>query len=313
MKKSINKSAKADKKTLTKWDLAHKEPPVSPAYCPLKFEDERHGRNLLRSMVHCINGSKHGFNVEEGLWLLYGDAIGKPPEWSGCRNEAGEIISHEKHKASPPEEAAADLISLALDSVKFVQMLFEKKPDLCRAIARTLGEWPVSTDLTAKDWKRAAQKTVDDLGLGSAISGFLNSARTSDENPIRLYATAIHETLFQTRWIYREADGQNPLGKYKTREGCPAWAAKTLELPKFIKANVGAWMKVGREMLLEQRPDFIEDSLFGDRKFKWTRSASGRCKSGNPTLRAIQNLAFDDIRKEMKNLAPAEDLFRGKW
>ena len=313
MKKSINKSAQAGKKPLTKWDLAHTEPPVSPAYCPLKLEDERHGRNLLRSMVYCINGSKHGFNVTEGVWRLYGDAIGEPRKWSGCRNEADEIILREKHKSIPPEEAAADLISLTLDSVKYVQMLYEKKPDLCRAIARTLGEWPVSTDLTAKDWKRSAQQIIDDLGLGSAITGFLNSARTSDENPIRLYATAIHETLFQTRWIYREADGQNPLGKYKTREGCPAWAAKTLQLPKFIKANVGAWMKVGREMLLEQRPDFIEDKIFGDRKHKWTLRALGRGKRGSPTIRAIQNEAFNDIRKEMKNLAPAEDLFRGNW
>ena len=313
MKKTRPKTKKPPQKRDKLADLLNTEPDPKPAFRPFRLEDEWHGKNLLRSIVCFTHGGKHQPNVFHGLDTLYIDAIGRPAEWTGYYNEAREIILHEKHKAIPPLEAATELVGLALDAVKYVKMLHQKDPDLCRTVARTLGEWPVSTDLTAKDWKRDAQHLVDDLRLGSAIAGYLKSARTSDENPIRLYATAIYRTLHQTRWDYKKADGQNPSGKYMKREGCPAWAAKTLALPKFIKHNVGAWMQVGREMLLEQRPAFLEDEAFRQHKFKWTRRAENRAKSGKATLRGIQNEAFGDIAKEMKNLAPAEDLYRGEW
>lgn len=304
---------KTAKKNLTRLDLEHAELKPRPAFRPFALEDEWHGKNLLRSIVWCFKGSRCQPNAALELITLYKDAIGKPDKWTGYFNEANEIILREKHKSVPPEAAAADLVGLALDAVKWVTLLYEKQPDLCRAVARTLGEWPVHADLTAKDWKRDAQRVIADLGLGSAITGYLKSARTSDDNPIRLYATAIKETLYQTRWDYMRAGDEKQAGMYMTHEGCPAWAAKTPNLPKFIKTNVSAWMKVGREMLLDQHPDFIDDDAFRQQKFKWTRRATNRAKSGKPTLRAVQNEAFTDIGKEMKNLAPFEDLFRGEW
>lgn len=313
MRKTTPKTTKTARKGDTLRDLLSREPEPRPAFRAFKLEDEWHGKNLLRHMVWCMHGGKHLPNVFHGLSTLHEDAIGKPAEWTGYFNEAREIILREKHKPIPPEEAAAELIGLALDAVKLVKLLYQKNPDLCRKVARTLGEWPVSTDLTAKNWARDAERTIADLGLGSAIVGYLKSARTSDENPIRLYATAIYETLYQTRWDYKRADGKDPAGKYSTREGCPAWAAKTLGLPKFIKAHTGAWLKVGREMLLEQRPDFIEDDALHEQKFKWTKRATEKASRGIPTRKGIWNEAFTDIGKELKNLAPEEDLFRGEW
>lgn len=148
---------------------------------------------------------------------------------------------------------------------------------------------------------------LDAIDLGSSIRGYIKSARTSDENPVRLYAAAIQRTLSNTRWSYKSPS------QFSIREGCPKWAEETLSLPRFTKANVSAWMKIGRAMLIEQRPDFINDPAWGDRLFKWTRRAENKSKSGKATLRAIHNEAFTDIGKEMKDLAPADDLFQGDW
>jgi hypothetical protein len=88
---------------------------------------------------------------------------------------------------------------------------------------------------------------------------------------------------------------------------------KTLALPQFTKAQVRAWAVLGKEMLLEQRPNFIEDEALKEQKFKWTKRAENRSKSGKPTLRAIQNEAFDDFTKELRKLAPVENIYRGDW
>lgn len=118
----------------------------------------------------------------------------------------------------------------------------------------------------------------------------------------------MYEALYQTRWRYKQVEA----GEY-AREGCPAWAAKTLALPPFTGPNVRAWAALGKEMLLQQRENFLEDEALKEQKFKWTKRAENRSKSGKPTLRAIQNEAFDDFAKELRKLAPAEKLYRGEW
>ena len=300
---------KAPPKRKSKSKLSGDKPKTILAFRPFKLEDEWNGKNLMRSLVMCIHGGKHARNVHSEISMLYCDAISRPKPWQGYFKQAGQIVAREKHEPIPPQEAAEELIRLTLDSIKYVSLLYERMPDLCRQIAHRLPEWPISADLTAKDWKRDGQRLVDDLHLGAGIAGYLKSARTSDENPIRLYATAMHDALFQTRFDQKRAEEST----YINREGCPPWAAKTLLLLRFIKSNVAQWMKVGKEMLLEQRPDFIEDESFQSQKFKWTRRAASRSKSGKPTLRAIQNEAFTDIAKEMKNLAPVEPPYRGEW
>ena len=307
MKKRNANKTKAATNNRSPWDQFGAEPEPKPAYCPFVLEDGVYGKSPFRLLLRGFYGGKYQANVGMGLFTLHKDAIGQPDNFIGYFNEADKMILREKHKALPPEQAATELVGLALDAITWVQILYKKKPELCRVIARKFAEWPVSADLTAKDWKRDAQQMIDFLGLGSSITGYIKSARTSDENPVRLYAAVIQHTLIKTRWDYKTP------GQYRVREGCPKWAAKTLSLPKFTKANVGDWMKVGREMLLEQRPDFISDPAWGDRKFKWTRRAENKSKSGKASLRAIQNEAFTDIGKEMKDLAPAEDLFRGDW
>lgn len=315
MKKTPTKrtAKKEPKKPTTKRDSLDddltEDPKPRPAFRPFELENEWDGKNLMRSLVNSLHGGKYNANIGTGLSALLQDALGKPYKWQGYFNDEQEFVFREEHKPIPPLEAAEDLVRLALDAIKYVDILYRREPGLCREVARRLAEWPVSTDLTAKDWKRDAQKLIDDLSLGSGIAGYLKSARTSDENPIRLYATAIYETLFQTRFTFKRADST----RYQTREGCPPWAEKTLSLPIFIKSNVAEWMKVGKEMLLEQRPDFLEDEAFRSQKFKWSRRAAKRSKSGKTTIRAIQNEAFTDIAKEMKSLAPTEPLYRGKW
>lgn len=296
-------------KKLKKADSDEEEPKTRPAFRTFKLEQDWVGNNLLRSMAMLIYG---GTDLEDGdrdPSLLYTHAIGKAGSWRCSYDKDGQYVGREKRLPIPPLKATEELIKLALDAATYVELLRIREPDLCRQIAFRLPHWPINADLTTKDWKRESEKAIADVGLGSGIEGFLKSARTSDENPIRLYATAIYETLYQTRFDIKDI-GKN---SYKTEEGCPEWAKKTLDLPRFTKAGVSAWMKTGKEMLLEQRPDFLEDPSLQQQHFKWKKRAINRSRSGVPTLRAIQNEAFDDFSKELKKLAPAENLYRGKW
>lgn len=306
-KKQANSAAESGSRR--KCDTDNEGIKPRPAYRAFKLEDEWVGKNLLRSLAMSIYGYKDREDVYHDSSILYQHAIGKPPPWRCIYDNEGVPIRKEKRHPIPPLEAAEELIKLALDAVTYVELLRDREPDLCRQIATRLPHWPISADLTLKDWKRRGEKIIAEVGLGSGIDGFLKSARTSDENPIRLYATAIYETLFQTRGDFKRAKDS----VYATEEGCPEWAKKTLGLPRYTKAGVSAWMKLGKEMLLEQHPEFLEDDLLREQSYKWKKRAVNRSRSGKPTLRAIQNEAFDDFSKEMKKLAPAENIYRGKW
>ncbi len=264
--------------------------------------------SLVGTEFKCLHGNGHAPNVFHELFMLYRDALGEPQEWTGCYSEAGKVVLREKHKPVSQKDAAEGLAKLVLDGVHLVGLLSDNKRELCREVARTLAEWPVTADLTERSWQRTAEQLVQDLSLGSAIKGFIRSARTGKENPIRRYATAIYQALLQTRWRFKEADGTS-----QTREGCPPWAAKTLTLPRFTKDNVRAWTALGKEMLLEQRPGFLDDEALKEQKFKWTRRAENRSSTRKVTQRAIQNEAFDDFTKELRKLTPAEDVYRGEW
>jgi len=262
----------------------------------------------MRLLFRRIYDSKYAPNASAGLETLYRDAIGQPCERDGCWNQAGEIVLREKHKPIAQKDAAEDLVKFALDAVTYVSLLYARKPDLCREVASTLPDWPVTADRTDPAWQRKAQRLIEDLKLGAAIEGFIRSERTSIQNPIRRYATTIYHTLFQTRCQFKEADE-----KWHTRRGCPPWAAKTLDLPLFTKANARAWAVLGKEMLLQQHPSFMEDAALKEQKFKWTKRAENRSKSGNPKGRAILNEAFGDFAKELRKLAPVENIYRGNW
>ena len=284
-------------------------PKPRPAFWAFTLDTETADRLSISPPAGSIQGSKYARNADMLLYRLYMDAIGRPCEWGGCWNQAGELVLREKHKPIAQKHAAEDLITFALDAVTYVGLLYKRRPDLCREVASTLPDWPVRADRTNPAWQRRAQSLVEDLKLGGAVEGFIRSARTSNQNPIRRYATAIYDTLFQTRWKFEEAGKRQVC----TRQGCPPWAAKTLDLPLFIKANARAWAVLGKEMLLQQHPDFMEDAALKEQKFKWTRRAENRFKSGNPTRRAILNEAFDDFAKELRKLAPVENIYRATW
>ena len=284
------------------WRELEETPPPLPAFRSFT-ETESIGYKRLK--CYGTSDAVDGFLELDGLFM---DATGRPSKWHCCWNEAGEIIYREKHKPREKKDAAEALIRLTLDGVSLVSRLYEKDPNLCRNAARTLAQWPVSADMTEKSWQRKAVKVVEDLNLGSAIGGFILSARTAAENPIRRYAMTIYDTLFQTRWLFKEANNRG----YQ-RQGCPPWAAKTLALPQFTKTSMRPWADLGKEMLLEQRANFLEDETLKEQKFKWTKRAENRSKSGRPTLRAIQNEAYDDFTKELRKLAPPENIYRGDW
>ena len=304
----MKRKLKAASKTHPRSTVDSVPPKSRPAFCPFTLDTEPAGEPSMRGLVRRMYASEYAPNASAGLDTLYRDAIGRPCKWDGCCNQAGEIVLREKHKPIAQKDAAQALVEFALDAVTYVGLLYARRPDLCREVASPLPHWPVSADRTDPAWQRKAQRLIEDLKLGAAIEGFIRSERTSIQNPIRRYATTIYHTLFQTRCQFKEADE-----KWHTRRGCPPWAAKTLDLPLFTKANARAWAVLGKEMLLQQHPSFMEEAALKEQKFKWTKRAENRSKSGNPKGRAILNEAFGDFAKELRKLAPVENISRGNW
>lgn len=243
--------------------------------------------------------------------LLYLEATG---QWSDeiqttSRNRSGRIVHQEKHVPAKPEEAARQLLEVAMNATAYLSMLMEMNPGLCRQLAATQPAWPVMVDLRDADWQEPIAQTISKLELGKSIEGFLRSAQTSHRNIIRRWAAAIHETLLLTRLHYVEAHSKK--NHHKTKEGCPEWARKTRALPIFTKASARDWARLGEEMLLEQMPSFLDHPDFVQKKRSWTHRA--RQKSGDPSPRAVRREAFEDFAKELKMLAPEQQLWKGEW
>jgi len=279
-----------------------------PAFEPFSVEGYIRDIPLRKSLKGSYAETPPTVAISSDLHAFYMDAIGKPNQWTSVFDAKGELASKKRRKPLEPKNAAQALVGSALDAVALVQLLYKRQPELCRDVARAFAEWPISADMTETNWQIKVQQLVDDLKLGCAIDGFIRAAQSEERNPIRRYAAAIKFTLSQTRWRFKEGET-----KWRTQKDCPAWAAKTLILPRFIKANARKWAILGKEMLLEQRPNFLEDEALREQRFKWTRRAENRSGSGKPTTRAIQNEAFDDFAKELYKLAPAEAIYPGWW
>lgn len=306
--RAIKKKAPARKSI-----LSHDGPITPrPAYRAFELEDEWHGRRRLRHMGRSFDSPKFAPNASMEIRVSYHDAIADgSSRWNIYRNQAGEEIHREMHIHVPPEQAARDLLAIAKNATIFLSLLLEKNPALCKGIAATKAEWPVMADMTEKSWQWQIAETVSKLEIGKDIKGYLLSARTADENVIRCWATAIYETLLQTRFDFKRA--MEEPNKYMTTEGCPEWARKTLNLPLFTKANARKWAKLGEEMLLQQQPDFLESPDLAAKKRSWTHRALKDSRSGKASLRAIHREAFEDLAKELKNIAPEQEHWCGEW
>ena len=308
------KAREGKSKTSRPKSLLQDKGPITqrPAFRAFALEDDRHGRRRLRGLGKYLNLAKFAPNVVGEMDSLYCDAIGHSGiMWSICYDRDGKIVHQTDHVQAPPEQAAEDLLTVAKDAVFYLSMLIEKKPDLCRSIASRSACWPVMADLTEKDWQSKVGETVAKLELGKDIKGYLLSARTADDNVIRCWATAIYKTLFQTRFDFKEAAEKRD--KYQTTEICPAWAAKTFDLPRFTQAGSRKWAKLGEEMLLQQNPKFLDSPDLAGKKRSWTQRAKQRSRLGKATEKAIQREAFEDFAKELKKIAPERDIWRGEW
>ena len=300
---------KAKRKTKSQiWKDILRKPlsPPEPAFVPFHLTEDD-GAPIMSDIVwhSAVKDVWNAPNAYSEIASLYEMACSNTDIWRHYRNFSGTVLQTEKFKQIDPITSASELVKLALDAASFVQMLSKKRPELCRQVARNLAVWPVIADMTETGWRNKSQRHLDDLGLGAGIAGFIRSARTADVNVIRRYATGIYDTLFQTRCMFKDANGKN-----RTREGCPPWAAKTLSLPPFAKDNIRDWGRLGEEMLLEQRPHFLADQELKQQAYKWKMRAKNRAseRTDEVSPRLILRQAFDDFRKELKKLAPAEIL-----
>lgn len=266
----------------------------------------------MRGIGKCTDSSKLAPNSFPEIDTLYMEALGKDCiKWELCHNRAGKRVYQGKHVQASAEDAAKDLLSVAKNATIFLSLLLEREPELCRRIAATKSEWPVLADMTEKDWRSPIAEAISKLELGNEIKGYLVAARTADQNVVRCWATAIYETLYQTRFDFKRSL-EKP-DRHTTTEGCPDWARKTLDLPKFSKVNARRWAKLGEEMLLEQVPNFLDSPDLVAKKRSWTHRANKDARLGKASLRAIHREAFEDFAKELKNLAPEKEIWRGKW
>ena len=289
-----------------------REIPPRPAFRPFVLEDEQFGRRRLRTIGNSIDWAEKAPNASIEILLCFHDARGdEPAKLHDHYDQDGKIFCTRERVPLDPEEAARNLFKIGNTATTLLSLLIEKKPELCKAIAATKSHWPVVADMTEKDWQRAIEATISKLDLGKDISGYLLSARTADGNVIRCWATAIYETLFQTRFDVKEA--MKKKNTHVTLDGWPQWARKTLHLPPFTKADARKWAKLGEEMLLEQRPDFLESHDLAGKKRSWAQRAQQDSRSGKPSLRAIHREAFEDFAKEIKNIAPERNIWRGNW
>ncbi len=283
-----------------------------PAFRVFSLEDEQHGRRRLRGLGKYLDIAKFAPHVCHEALDVYLDATGDSTQkWFCCVNLNGEIIHREPRIAPSPEEAARDLLTIAKAATLLLTELLNSHPQLCQSLAGRQPNWPVLLDLTEKNWQRHLAETINKLGLGKEIKGYIVAARTADENVIRCWSTAIYETLYQTRFEFKRAlQGEN---KYATTEGCPEWARKTLDLPPFTKSDSRNWARLGEEMLLQQKPDFLDSPDLAAKKQSWSRRAEKVSRSGRISQKAVQRQAFDDFAKELKNLAPERTHWRGEW
>lgn len=299
------------KKTLSALIADIEKRPPRPAFRKFELTDEWHGKRRMRSLGKGLRLAEFAPNAIPEIMGLYDDALDRPAPWMCYYNRSRKIICREKRVRIEAEQAIEDLFIVARTATAMLSHLADKSPDLCARIAAKKSEWPVLADMTEKDWRKTITDQVTRLKIGRKIDGYLLSARTADENVVRCFATAIYETLFQTRFDYRDATKRK--NKYKTTKGCPEWARKTLDLPPFTKEHSGQWAKLGEKMLLEQLPDFLNLPDLAAKQRSWSQRATNRSRSGNVSLTAIRREAFNDFAKELKNLAPAEVLFKGAW
>ena len=311
---SNKKKKQVSGKSTTKMVSLLNDGPITPrpAFREFTLEDEWHGRRRMRSLGKCIDHARFAPNASHEIFSVYRAAVGNSKaKWFCCSNQAGELVHREKYVQPTKEQAARDLLTIAHDATIFLALLLDKDPELCQMIAATKPAWPVLADLTEKDWQRHVADMIDKLNLGRDIKGYLLAARTADENVIRCWSTAIYETLFQTRFDFKRAI-EEP-SEYRTVDGCPDWARKTLELPRFTKADSRKWAKLGEEMLMQQLPEFLDSPDLVEKKGSWTRRAEKDSRLGKASLRAIRREAFEDFAKELKNIAPEHKVGRGKW
>ncbi len=282
------------------------EPPNPPprlAFRKFELEDESHGRRRMRNFGRHFESTHFVKNSYGEMSSVYQDALGNSRvKRLLCKNLAGEVVHEEPWQRLDQEDAARELLAIAKNATLYLSLLLERQPDLCKRIAARKSDWPVWLDLTEKDWQRELSETVSKLELGKEIDGYILSARTADENVIRCWATAIFETLYQSRFDFKSAV-EEPRD-YITTDGCPEWVGKTLDLPPFSKADSRLWARLGEEMLLQQQPDFLDSPDLVTKKRSWTHRAQKKSRSGKVTVRAIHREAFEDFAKELKKLAP---------
>jgi len=282
-----------------------------PAFRKFELTDEWNGKRRLRNIGKGISLAKRAPNAVPEIMGLFDDAIEYRVPWICYYNRSNKMILREKRPRIEPEEAIENLFIVAQTATAMLASLTKKLPDLCSQIAAKKSEWPVLADMTEKDWRRTIADQVRKLKVGRKIEGYLLSARTADENVIRCFATAIYETLLQTRFDFREAmKGKN---RYRTTKGCPEWARKTVDLPPFTKAHSARWAKLGEEMLLDQLPGFLNLADLATKQRSWLQRATNRSRSGRVSETATRREAFNDFAKELKNIAPEEVIFKGAW
>lgn len=207
--------------------------------------------------------------------------------------------------------AAREVVKVATHASQTVMLLEKLHPELLRPLARQTSLWPglISTDVEAS---RSTFRRVEALGLGADVywqTLRFRQARGADENyPARLWAKAAVRTIEDTR-LRLVAYGRLPkecilAGLRKKGIGLaalPKWCEAAARLRKFSQSECAAWMKVIREMIRAELPDFHLRPQWQN-----VRSSVERSRCGGKG--EVQNAILDDIASALERLAPEDPL-----
>lgn len=205
------------------------------------------------------------------------------------------------------EYAARQLLNSAADAALVLAQAKRAKPKLFNSLLKNSDTWPVNVGI-GEDLRAALEKEVDGLGEERLLAdGYSPAALSNWEiTPARRWAFAIIEILKRNQilarlLISRESKLATYFEKKLKIDGVlvPHWFARCSSLPEFSRATVGEWMKLGKEMVRCEMPDFDCREEWKP----WTRRAETRSKPGASYRGKKREDIFNSIKQAMRTIA----------
>jgi hypothetical protein len=201
--------------------------------------------------------------------------------------------------------AAEQLAQVASGAAEVLSRARKDKPDLFVPILQSADHWPVLAAVGG-NCEQEIKREIEGLGA-SRLRGCGLSKKAFDHwevTPQRKYAFAIWQILSWNRHLarvyfmnHRKLDAFLMKRHRVEKVGAPGWFWHSALLPEFSRSTVKKWMKLGKAMLNEQCPEFINCPEWKNWEGRAKRTG---CKRIDGTKRAD---IFLSIERAMERIA----------